>query len=376
MKKQLIMVVLALAVALAALPAVAQMGALAIVKGRITGLQGEPLTGAQGYSVQLVNKDNGRKYSANPTVSGEYQVAGVAPGDYTITLLKDGKPLWSNTAAPQHIEPDSNGFAIFDIPLAKIAAEEQSGGGKPNAEQQKKIEEIKKKNAEIEAYNTKVRAVKPLLEQADAAEKSGNLQQATTLLAQATQTAPEFDIVWFKLGDAYLRNKQPQQAVEPLQKAVSIKPDNTAYHILLGEALLKSGNSEGSVKEFTAATQAPNDPNLYLAYFNLGAALTQEAAKAPDAASRGKLTDEATAAFDKATSLKPDFADAYYQKGVNLLGKATYTKEGKIEPVPGTAEALNKYLELQPNGAHAEEAKQLLASLGESVQTSYKKGKK
>ncbi len=374
MKKRLIMIALAMAVAVAALPAAAQLGSLATVKGRVTGLQNEPLTGASGFLVQITNTDNGRKFSAGPNGQGEFQMAGVPLGVYSIVLLKDGKVVWS--LDKKQLEPDNNGMVDLPIDLAKIAAAEQASGGKPNAEQQKKIEEIKKKNAEIEAYNTKVRAVKPLLEQADAAEKSGNMQQATTLLAQASQTAPDFDIVWFKLGDAYLKNKQPQQAVEPLQKAVSMKPDNTAYHILLGEALLKSGNSAGSVKEFTAATQAQNDPNLYLAYFNLGAALTQEAAKAPDAAARTKLTDDATAAFDKATSLKPDFADAYYQKGVNLLGKATYTKEGKIEPVPGTAEALNKYLELQPNGPHAEEAKQLLASLGEAVQTTYKKGKK
>jgi hypothetical protein len=48
-------------------------------------------------------------------------------------------------------------------------------------------------------------------------------------------------------------------------------------------------------------------------------------------------------------------------------------------PAPGTAEALNKYLELAPDGKYAQSAKDLLASIGASVQTTFgsqKKGKK
>jgi hypothetical protein len=37
----------------------------------------------------------------------------------------------------------------------------------------------------------------------------------------------------------------------------------------------------------------------------------------------------------------------------------------------GTAEAFNKYLELQPNGPHAEDSKAMLASLGAPVETTY-----
>jgi hypothetical protein len=43
---------------------------------------------------------------------------------------------------------------------------------------------------------------------------------------------------------------------------------------------------------------------------------------------------------------------------------------------PGTAEAFNKYLELQPQGTYADAAKQMLASIGATVETSFGKGKK
>ncbi len=41
----------------------------------------------------------------------------------------------------------------------------------------------------------------------------------------------------------------------------------------------------------------------------------------------------------------------------------------------GTAEAFNKYLALQPTGKYADVAKQMLAMLGASVETSYGKSK-
>ena len=59
---------------------------------------------------------------------------------------------------------------------------------------------------------------------------------------------------------------------------------------------------------------------------------------------------------------------------MNLLGKATI-KGDKMEAPPGTSEAFNKYLELQPTGPFAEPAKQMLESIGAKVETSFGKGK-
>ena len=96
-------------------------------------------------------------------------------------------------------------------------------------------------------------------------------------------------------------------------------------------------------------------------YYNQGAVLTNS----------GKV-DEANAAFDKSIAADPTKADAYYQKGVNLINKATTDpKTGKVIPAPGTAEALNKYLELQPTGQFADGAKSMLQYIGSSIETSY-----
>ena len=41
----------------------------------------------------------------------------------------------------------------------------------------------------------------------------------------------------------------------------------------------------------------------------------------------------------------------------------------------GTSEAFNKYLELDPTGKYADASKQMLASIGSSVQTTFGKQK-
>jgi len=53
------------------------------------------------------------------------------------------------------------------------------------------------------------------------------------------------------------------------------------------------------------------------------------------------------------------------------VGKAQIGADGKITPVPGTVEAFNKYLELQPDGPYAQPAKDMLTTLGSSVQTQF-----
>jgi tetratricopeptide (TPR) repeat protein len=90
-------------------------------------------------------------------------------------------------------------------------------------------------------------------------------------------------------------------------------------------------------------------------------------------------SDEAIAAFDKAIAADPKKAEAYYQKGINLIAKAILDKEGKMSAPAGTEEAFQKYLELSPNGEFADTVKQMLAMIGAKIETQYgtaPKGKK
>ncbi len=178
-----------------------------------------------------------------------------------------------------------------------------------------------------------------------------------------------------KQTDNAEKQKRLGSAVEAYQKAIDLKKATTndkdpnagtnlaAYYNNLAEAYAKSNKVDDAVKTYELAAQAdPTHAAQY--YFNTGAVLTNA----------GKV-DDALAAFDKVIASDPTRADAYYWKGVNLIGKATL-KGDKMEAPPGTAEAFQKYLELQPSGSYADAAKQMLTQIGGSIQTSYGNKKK
>jgi hypothetical protein len=106
-------------------------------------------------------------------------------------------------------------------------------------------------------------------------------------------------------------------------------------------------------------------------YLNLGILLTNSNTKGdPD------LIKQSADAFDKAIAADPKNAEAYYFKGSNLIGLAKMDANNKVIAPPGTAEAFQKYLELQPNGVHAAEAKSMLALVGSTLETNYGTKKK
>jgi tetratricopeptide (TPR) repeat protein len=113
-----------------------------------------------------------------------------------------------------------------------------------------------------------------------------------------------------------------------------------------GNCLLKLHRTDEALAAYAKA--APLSPNPGTAYFNLCATYYNT----------GKTTDS-LAACDKAIQFDPGKADAYFIKGSLLVAQATLVN-GKYSEPPGTIEALNKYLELAPNGAHAGDVKQML----------------
>jgi len=224
------------------------------------------------------------------------------------------------------------------------------------------------------------------LNAAKTAADAGDFDTAIAALNDANQMDPTRDLIWFKLGDYYRlsapkqtdpaeKQKRLDSAVEAYQKAVDIKKgvandkdpnaakNLAAYYNNLADALNKAHKTDDAVKTYELAAQV--DPTAAgQSYFNIGAVYTNA----------GKV-DEAIVAFDKVIAADPNRADAYYWKGVNLIGKATLQGDKMIAP-PGTAEAFQKYLELQPTGTFADAAKQMLTSIGSSVETSFGNKKK
>lgn len=379
MKKREMNILMALALVVAlAVPAMGQ-GGNTKVQGTVTDDQGKPMADV---AVEMQHRETGRRIHLKTDKRGQFFSLGVQSGSYKITFSKDGKPFWIMESYPVRLTPED--LVTINLDLAKERKAAATEG------QQKMTEEQKKEQERLEKENLKIGDLNKLLAQGQAQLDAGNFDQAISSFKTATDMDPSRDLLWARLGDAYntaarkstdnaQRKEYYSQGAVAYRKALDIATAGPgegaaaktlktpealgAYYNNLGESLGRSGDTPGAIEAYDKAAQV-NPTNAALYYTNKGAVLTN-----------GNKVDEAIAAFDKAIAADPTRADAYYLKGTNLLSKATM-KGNEIVPAPGTAEAFNKYLELDPEGKYAQQAKDMLTAIGAKVETTYRSGKK
>jgi tetratricopeptide (TPR) repeat protein len=374
MKKYFIFsVLLAFAVGISASLAHAQTGS---VKGVCKDVDGNPIVGAQ---VEWYAPDTGRKYTLKTNAKGEYFSLGIAPGKYNIKLIKDGQELWHlNGVGVSTDETEQN------LDLKKEQATAAAAQGK--TPEQLKAEEEQRQKA-LKEQGT-VKALNDKLTEAKTASDAGDFDKAISILTEANAIDPSRDLIWFKLGDAYRlsapkqsdsdeKKKRYETAAADYQKAIDLRKASdvpqkdptaanktmAAYYNNLAECYAKSSKVDDAVAAYNQAAQLdPTGAAMY--YFNEGAVLTNVS-----------RVDDAIIAFDKTIAADPTKALAYYWKGINLIGKATVGKDNKMTAPDGTAEAFQKYLELDPNGSMAQTAKDMLSTIGATVETGFGKKK-
>jgi tetratricopeptide (TPR) repeat protein len=374
MKKLFIIPLLLVLVAgLCAPAALAQ--AMGSVKGTVRDAEGKPLVGV---TVEWLGVETGRKYTLKTNSKGEYFSLGISPGKYKLTVSQDGKQIFFLNGLPVGVDE-----LVQDVDLKK-EAERQAQGQGMTPEQAKQLQEAQ---AQAAKETNTVKALNDKLNVAKAASDAGDFDTAVTTLTEASQMDATRDLIWFKLGDAYRmsatkqtdpaeKQKRYESAVTDYQKAIELRstsepakkdPDNNlkiaAYYNNLAEVYSKSSKMDDAVAAYQKA--ADLDPTHAAQYmFNTGAVLTNA----------GKV-DAAIVAFDKVIAADPNRAAAYYWKGVNMIGKATLKGDKMVAP-EGTAEAFQKYLEIEPTGTFAQPAKDMLASIGASIETTYGTKKK
>ncbi len=190
-----------------------------------------------------------------------------------------------------------------------------------------------------------------------------------TMAAQAFEKAAEMDpnqhVIHAFLGDTYRQMRKYEQAVGSYQKALTAlakKPNpnsEVAYRTSMGVAFATAGND----KEAYAAVEKISElapKQLTTTYFRIAAAFVKTG--------RSK---EAVEAFRKSLAADPNNGEAQYQLAVTLVSMATVTDEGQTIPAPGTIEAYRRYLEIEPMGSYAAEAKTMIAALSSTVKTTF-----
>ena len=359
----------ALGTLLCAIAGFAQTSAL---QGDVKGEDGAPLKGAL---IKIDREDIKGHYQVKTDKKGHYFYGGLPLGQYKVTLEVDGKEIdfvdkvHTHPGDPQDFNFDMQAMAKKRQALNAAAdsgnlSKDQARG--MSAEEKAAFEKANKERSEMKAKN------KALNDAFNAGKEAANAKQYDVAIAQftkATEMAPDQSVIWANLGDAEINLSKTKtgadhddalnKGMEAYKKTLELKPDDAGVHNNYALALAQSKKFEEAQAELAKAAQL-DPPSAGKYYYNLGALLVNN----------GQI-EPAGEAFKKAIDADPKYADAQYQYGLYLIGKAKLTTDGKYEPVPGTREAFQAYLDLRPDGKDAESAKAMIASLSGSVDTSY-----
>jgi tetratricopeptide (TPR) repeat protein len=253
----------------------------------------------------------------------------------------------------------------LNFDLAKIQQEDQKSQ-QSNPEYQKALAE-QKQTANL----------KEMFEQGRALYAQKQYTEAAAIFEKALPLAKDKNvtIVIGQLADTYAKaasvesnpdtRKQDQaKAMDYYQKDLQADPNDASLHNNLGSLYADMGKTEEAAAEFKkAADLDPVHASGY--YYNLGAIMVN----------KGQM-DAAAEALKKATEIDPNYALAWYWYGTALMGKAQVKPDGTMVPAPGTIEAFQTYLKLQPNGPNAATAQASIDALSSKQNLEFKSGGK
>jgi tetratricopeptide (TPR) repeat protein len=321
----------------------------------------DPANAPMGNAIVILSTDGKTPlYTFNADANGDYKGTGIKPGTYYVTLYSaPDKPV----DRFDNVKFTAGTDVLQDFDLSR-----KEYIDKMSPEQKKALEETKAKNAEVMKANKDISKLNDLLKQARAANSAKKYDDAATLMTQATAIKPDAAVLWLELGIAQTGLRKYDDATTSLKKAMDLdtaskkpNPDiEAADNNALGEVYANTNKLSDSTAAYDAAAKLqPSNAGMF--YTNETIVL-----------SRTGQADATIAAADKAIAADPTKPIPYYLKGQALISKATVDpKTQKIVAPPGTAEAYNKYLELAPNGPMANDAKAVLAEIGEKINNKY-----
>jgi Flp pilus assembly protein TadD len=343
--------------------AAAQSGSIA---GTILDVNGKPWFG---LNVQAVS-DQGAKQDAKTDAEGKFTIRNLRAGVYTLTITTFPAPNDKQAPVPmgqlkvasgeETKAPDMN----FKDIMAKAGAEAQEKVKKQDEDKQK-FEGMKAHFSAGAAFLEQERKAKDDLakatpDQRDALKQSlKDLSDKASAEFQSAQKAasekdPNQHLLWAKLGESYDLAGRNDEAAQAYQQAVAAKPDDPGYYNNLGNVLARAGKIDDARAAY--AKSAELDPTkAATAWRNFGISLYN--------ANRG---GDAIEPLQKSAELDPKSAQTWYLLGACLIYKMTVKKVGDKdipEFAPGTIEAYQKAVELDPNGPFGQQAKEGLAQL-------------
>jgi tetratricopeptide (TPR) repeat protein len=330
-----------------------------VIRGQILDVTGKPWVD---IGIQVVS-DQGYKQDTKTDKDGNYLVRNLRYGIYTVNVILPAP----NQPYPAQCRV-SSGETKVDLNFKDIAAKQ----GAEYQEAAKKAEEAKGKLEGLKAHVTagdalvaQERQAKADLQKAPADQRDAAKQKLMDLSNQAVtefqaaqkslvEKDPNAGLVWFKLAEAYDTAGRNEEAADAYKQAIAAKPDVAAYYNNLGNVLARLGKIDEARAAYMKNVEL-EPTSAATAWRNFGISLYNA----------NRLAD-AIEPLQKATELDPKNPQAWYLLGASLLMKMTMKKVGDKEVpefAPGTVEAYQKAVELDPTGTWGQQAKQGLEQL-------------
>lgn len=311
--------------------------------------------------------DQGAKQETKTDAAGKYSFRNLRSGVYSVFVVfpppNDKTPPFESKCRVQSGEDTKVDLNFKEI-IAKQGAEAQ--------EEEKKRQEATAKFEGLKAHFNAGNAIleqektaKADLQKATPDQRAAAKQKLVDLSDQAVkeyqaaqQAAGEKDsnlhLIWAKLGEAYDTAGRNDEAAQAYQQAITAKPDVPGYYNNLGNVLARAGKIDEAKAAYTKSAEM-DPPNAATAWRNFGISLYNA----------NRLGD-AVEPLQKSAELDPKNAQTWYLLGASLVYKMTIKKVGDKqvpEFAPGTIEAYQKAIELDPNGTYGAQAKAGLEQL-------------
>jgi tetratricopeptide (TPR) repeat protein len=331
------------------------------IAGTILDLDGKPW---ENLGVTIVS-DQGSKLDTKTDAKGKYEFHNLRSGVYTLTVQLPNQVFQGGqvkVAAGQTVPADLN----FKEIIAKNNPEYAKQAAKQEEEKQKFQGMKQHFEAGVAALDL-AKQSKDKLGKAPADERDKIKQEVTdnsnkaitefeAAKAASNEKDPNLQLIMARLGDAYDAIGRSDDAIAAYKRAIELKP-SFAYYNNLGGIYGRANKIEDATAAYQKAAEI--DPaNAAQAWLNYGITLSNV----------GKYK-EAIEPLKKATELDPKSAKAWYLLASALIADPSIYKQtaGKIEvtPLPGTAEAYQKAIDLDPNGPYGQQAKQGLDQLNQ-----------
>jgi tetratricopeptide (TPR) repeat protein len=307
-----------------------------------------------------IKSDMGATQDGKTDANGKFAFTNLKPGKYTFSV----KPPQMQNPFEVPVQVGAGGSTPpVNLNFKEILEKqnpEAAAKYKQQQEQQQKYAGMKEHFTKGVALLDQERAARAEQSKATADQKDAAKQKVADLASQAVaefqeaqKAAPEKDpnvhLFWARMGEAYDLAGRNDDAINAYQQAVAAKPDNASYYNNLGNVLGRSGKIDEARAAYQKSAEL-DPPNAALAWRNFGISLYQA----------GRM-QEAVEPLQKSAQIDPKNAQTYYLLGACLIASADYKQVGdKMEVTlkPGTVEAYQKAIELDPNGPWGAQAKQ------------------